>query len=380
MARTRTLIGKRARAKQTKSQRDERRKRHVALVTDLATVRQSFREEAVGLANKHGRTVKWTRTQLFLSSLMRERRREKLKEANSGRKKGDHFKLPLFIAKYKSELLDEYRKLSPVHKQTLIAKVQAACDSKVPPAHANPKAVNQAITATFANMDQEWTALCAKTGMEGFFIAVRGTVEDHAEPKVFFTEKAEKFVRSVLDVEPRRLALRLESWVVSGIGTSFSRWLVSYIDQGTSEIPATAKRQRPMNRIISDCRNIIQKGLNDILTEHGVTRNVKMNYTNYELHIVERYGMTLIGWPVSGHVRNPSKIGGRQEVEKLLSALQSEKCKWVKLTDNELTTRVTRNKARQAAGEKIYHPRRVRGSKSGPSKGTVDTSSSEDEE
>ncbi|KAF8129930.1 hypothetical protein EV363DRAFT_1076588, partial [Boletus edulis] len=247
-------------------------------------------------------TVKWTRTQLFLSSSMRERRRvniwnaflkEKLKEANSGRKKGDRFKLPLFIAKYKSELLDEYRKLSPVHKQTLIAKVQAARDSKVPPAHANPKAVNQAITATFANMDQEvrplyiylmpcsnsgtqWTALCAKTGMEGFFIAVRGTVEDHAEPKVFFTEKAEKFVRSVLDVEPRRLALRLESWVVS-------------------EIPATAKRQRPMNHIISDCRNIIQEGLNDILTEHGVTRNVKMNYTNYELHIVERYGMTLIG-------------------------------------------------------------------------------------
>ncbi|KAF8552849.1 hypothetical protein OG21DRAFT_1386286, partial [Imleria badia] len=180
-------------------------------------------------------TVKWTRTQLFLRSLMHEHRcvniwnaflKEKLKEVNSGCEKGDRFKLLLFIAKYKSELLDEYRKLSPVHKQTLIAKVQAACDSKVPSARANPKAVNQAITATFANMDHE-VPLCAKTGMEGFFIAVRGTVKDHTEPK------------------------------------------------------------RPMNRIISDCCNIIQEGLNNILTEHGVTRNVKMNYTNYELHIVE---------------------------------------------------------------------------------------------
>jgi hypothetical protein len=50
-------------------------------------------------------------------------------------------------------------------------------------------------------------------------MAVRGSVEDYSEPKLFFTEKAENFVRTVLDIEPRRLALRLESWVVSGIGT-----------------------------------------------------------------------------------------------------------------------------------------------------------------
>ena len=53
----------------------------------------------------------------------------------------------------------------------------------------------------------QWMVLCAKTGMEGFFIVVQGTVEDHAELKVFFTEKAEKFICLVLDVEPRHLAL-----------------------------------------------------------------------------------------------------------------------------------------------------------------------------
>ncbi|KAF8547164.1 hypothetical protein OG21DRAFT_1425343, partial [Imleria badia] len=191
---------------------------------------------------------KWTRTQLFLNSAMRDRRhvnawnaflKEKLGVINSGREKGNRVKLPAFVATHKVELLAEYRKLTNVQRQSLIAKVQAARESKPLRARANPKAINQAITGAFVKMDQEWTALCTKTGMEGFFIAVRGTIEDHAEPKIFFSEKAESFVHTVLDVEPH-----------------------------------------------------------DILIECcGVTKNVKINYTNYELHIVERHGVTLIGWP-----------------------------------------------------------------------------------
>jgi hypothetical protein len=162
-------------------------------------------------------------------------------DCNNG--KGDRFKLPAFVARYKNELLAEYQKLTPVQKQGMIAKVQVACEAKAPPAHANPKAVNQAITAVFSRMDQEvwlsflmlsmltgnsqWMALCTKTGMEGFFIAVRGTVKDHTEPKVFFTEKADKFVCIVLDIEPQCLALRLESWVVSGISKHFTHLLLT---------------------------------------------------------------------------------------------------------------------------------------------------------
>ena len=49
-------------------------------------------------------------------------------------------------------------------------------------------------------------------------MAVRGSVEDYHEPKVFFSEKAERFVKQVLKLEPRELALKLEAWAVSGIG------------------------------------------------------------------------------------------------------------------------------------------------------------------
>ncbi|KIK13499.1 hypothetical protein PISMIDRAFT_645506, partial [Pisolithus microcarpus 441] len=158
----------------------------------------------------------------------------------------------------------------------------------------------------------QWTGLCAQTGLEGFYIAVRGTVEDLSEPKVFFTEKAEKFIRNVLGIEPRHLALRLESWVVSGI---------EYV-----------------------------------LTTNSIKGNSQMNYINYEKQIVEKLGVALHGWPIPGRVCNPSKVK-RTELEKLLDALKEEKCKWVRLTPQELATRIADNKARQARGEQIYQPR-----------------------
>jgi hypothetical protein len=82
-----------------------------------------------------------------------------------------------------------------------------------------------------------------------------------------------------------------------------------------------------------------------------------MNYNNYERQIVEKYGIALIGWP-EGLVRNPSKLGGRPELESLLNDLRSEKCKWVKLTDEELEDRVNENIKRAERGEPIYQPRK----------------------
>jgi len=114
----------------------------------------------------------------------------------------------------------------------------------------------------------------------------------------------------------------------------------------------------------------------DILLEHGVTKDVKMNYKNYERNIVKHYGIALIGWPVSGYVQNQSQIGGREQVETLYSALESNTCKWVKLTDVQLTTWIAQNQAWQAAGEKVYHPHCVHGSGT-KSKHTVDTSDEE---
>ncbi|KAI6037372.1 hypothetical protein BKA83DRAFT_4513750 [Pisolithus microcarpus] len=253
----------------------------------------------------------------------------------------------------------------------------AACTAAVPTAHLNPKSVSQV-----------WMGLCAQTGLEGFYIAVRGTVEDLSEPKVFFTEKVEKFVRNVLGIEPHHLALRLESWVVSGI-----------------DVPVVPKHQRPLNKlvivlpwfaklpqaighsllnllainIILFDLGVLNMGLQlwvlfsltkllnperfgplnrtEATLTNGIKGNSQMNYINYKKQIMEKLGVALHGWPIPGRVCNSSKVK-QTKLEKLLDALKEEKCKWVRLTPQELATRIADNKARQARGEQIYQPRR----------------------
>ncbi|KAI6131152.1 hypothetical protein EDD16DRAFT_1515315 [Pisolithus croceorrhizus] len=305
----------------------------MARTTTLHALRGAYAQEARDIAQTHGRSLKWTRVQLLMGQNLRDRRRinswnafirAKLREAATEVIVSNSRNL---LAQNKDDLLVAYKNLTPAQQEAYNAEVQVARDTKVVIACSNPKAVSHTVSAAFANMDREWTALCAQTGLEGFYIAVRGTVEDLSEPKVFFTQKAENFVRTVLDIEPRRLALCLESWVVSGLASASA---------------------------------LIQEELDYLLMKKKVSTNVKMNYTNYEHQIVERYGVMLTGWPFSGAVRNPSKIGGQAEVEKLLDALNSETCKWVRLTDEELRARVIHNKERQARGETVYQPHRTR--------------------
>ncbi|KAI5985797.1 hypothetical protein EDD15DRAFT_2128617, partial [Pisolithus albus] len=235
-------------------------------------------------------SLKWTKTQLFLTTRLRDRRhvnswngflKAKLREANAGREVGQRLRLTNFIAQNRQELLAAYSLLTIDQKQAYNNAVVAVRAAAVPTARSNPKSVSQVVSLAFSKMDQQvnqyargilqnmliWTGLCAQTGLEGFYIAVRGTVEDLSEPKVFFTEKAEKFVRNVLGIEPRHLALRLESWVVN--------------------VPAAPKHQRPLNKLVSECRTIIQEELGKFLFQ--------MNYINYEKQIVEKLGVALHG-------------------------------------------------------------------------------------
>ncbi|KAG2113392.1 Alpha/Beta hydrolase protein [Suillus discolor] len=153
-------------------------------------------------------------------------------------------------------------------------------------------------------MDCKWMALCAHMGIEGFYVAVRGSIEDLSEPKVFFTQKAEKFAKDILNVEPHHLGLKLESFIVSGLNQH------------------AAPRQRPLNKLISDCRTMIQEELDSISLENNIKSSIKMNYTNYERNIVERRNFVLVGWPLGGPVRNPSKgwyiQGSKKERSKIM--------------------------------------------------------------
>jgi hypothetical protein len=56
------------------------------------------------------------------------------------------------------------------------------------------------------------------------------------------------------------------------------------------------------------CIDLANSAADAILQEHKLTKKaVKMNYENYKGKVIERFGITLKGWPV-GAVCNPSKL------------------------------------------------------------------------
>jgi hypothetical protein len=88
-------------------------------------------------------------------------------------------------------------------------------------------------------------------------------------------------------------------------------------------------------------------------------KSVEMNYRNYEGKIVEKYSVELKGWPASkSRICNPALLGGRQQLEKLLAALESGQCHWVVLTEDELEDRKRHNQACEERGEQVYRPRK----------------------
>jgi hypothetical protein len=82
-----------------------------------------------------------------------------------------------------------------------------------------------------------------------------------------------------------------------------------------------------------------------------------MNYTHYELKIVESLGVALVGWPVPGRIRNPGDLTVDQ-VAILRSALFSRECKWISLSDHQVAARKASNTERFGNGEDVYGPPR----------------------
>ncbi|KAH7917836.1 hypothetical protein BV22DRAFT_968483, partial [Leucogyrophana mollusca] len=69
----------------------------------------------------------------------------------------------------------------------------------------------------------------------------------------------------------------------------------AWVSRFNENISSSQTRARPLVKLISDCRNHLQEELDDILREQGNIKGAKMNYTNYEGKIVERYGVALKG-------------------------------------------------------------------------------------
>ena len=85
-----------------------------------------------------------------------------------------------------------------------------------------------------------------------------------------------------------------------------------------------------------------------------------MNYENYDVSIVETYGVKLVGWPPSVAFTCPSKIGTVGDMRKLRDALRSGQCFWKRLNSSERTSFGAGLDMRRSAGEQVKKPRKKR--------------------
>jgi hypothetical protein len=76
-----------------------------------------------------------------------------------------------------------------------------------------------------------------------------------------------------------------------------------------------------------------------------------MQYVNYEEAIIQHYGIELKGWTYNKFV-NPSELSTAVDLLcKLLNAITSRDCKFVKLTGEECQERLEAYNAKLASGE-----------------------------
>ncbi|KAF8432352.1 hypothetical protein L210DRAFT_3331503, partial [Boletus edulis BED1] len=191
-------------------------------------------------------SLKWVQTQLLLKNMTLQSHRRvnswnaylkaKISEVNEGREQGERVRLTEYVAEKKDELLEGYNKLTAVEQRAFIDKLQAARDAEMQIVRADPKAISNTVSAAFATMDRE--------------VHLLFTRECHANRPTLV------------------------------------------------DIPVYAPStncQRPLNKLVSECRTLIQDELDYVLTEKRVKQKVQMNYDNYERQIVEQYSIALTG-------------------------------------------------------------------------------------
>jgi hypothetical protein len=92
-------------------------------------------------------------------------------------------------------------------------------------------------------------------------------------------------------------------------------------------------------------------------------KNVTMSYIKYEIEIVTRHKVELLGWPPGIQFASPSVIGTIADLCMLRSALRTGECKWVVQTRGQQVAYAKKLAARVAGGESLVKKRKERSDK-----------------
>ncbi|KAF8226690.1 hypothetical protein L208DRAFT_1300518, partial [Tricholoma matsutake] len=84
-----------------------------------------------------------------------------------------------------------------------------------------------------------------------------------------------------------------------------------------------------------------------------------MQYVNYEEGIIQHYGVELMGWTYEKFVNLSELSTAVEPLRKLVDAINTGDCKFVKLTTEERQERLASYRAKIAAGELKARERKI---------------------
>ncbi|KAF8548286.1 hypothetical protein OG21DRAFT_1423328, partial [Imleria badia] len=203
--------------------------------------------------------------------------------------------------------------LTPEAKEEYIAALAQSRDVKQHGIHANNAAAARDVLATMDRISRELDSLREQTGIYATLFVTRGHVNDSVQAMWYGTDDSGTFWEDVVKHPALDVLRQYEQW-------------------------ACAQGQK--------------------LTTGK--KNLCMNYENYNVSIVEMYGVQLVGWPPSITFTCPSKIGTVGEMRKLRDALRSGQCFWKRLSSSERTSFGTGLDMRRSTGEQVKKPRKKR--------------------
>ncbi|KAI0308817.1 hypothetical protein OF83DRAFT_1190121 [Amylostereum chailletii] len=338
----------------THEQQIHRHARATSYGSAMAELSSMFAEGAKAIAKDHGRSVGAVMGMAHQGTrrVMKERTTtpwmvfitDVLRKKNENLRVGEKLTIPKLLAKDGRGLTAAYNALTKEAKDVLVAEAIARRRKRVVGMRSNPKAIQRDFVSTFNAIERDIGAATLRDQCEAICIAVKSNPFHHQAPALIMLERVKGWLRLVYNTTPSQMAMLFEAYICSSV------------DNGSG-----SRGKKSINEDVKFCRLIIQDSFNDILHKHGKvlpSQSVPMNYSNYEGRITEVYHVELQGWPVSGGVINPGDLK-RDQLTKLVKALEDETCLWVALNAIQIKERIEKNKAWQASGEQVYKPQKA---------------------
>ncbi|KAJ6591775.1 hypothetical protein DFH09DRAFT_1073634 [Mycena vulgaris] len=225
----------------------------------------------------------------------------KSEKAAECRENGEALNVPALHKEYH----EEYARLTEEEKAVLVQRFEEQrSEPKI--CHLTPRARIQEVANTVRNMQMLLTGLSERVGIEGFFIIARSNTDFNMSPQCYFTSQA------------------LECYMPFVVR---KRWDTA---ETFCDLPPSEWRTQSARSATT---------LEGDLVEVSGNLNAAMAYVNYEANIVLKHGVELVGWTADKFC-SPSELTSSLPIlRKLLNALESGDCMFVKLGPAELKQR-----------------------------------------